>query len=82
MTWLLQGRRAVAARRRQLLQAVPRAVSATSAAPDDHGLRVAVPGGRRYHRPECAAVDGKPVERMPVPAHVRAGRRPCGLCDG
>lgn len=84
MTWLLQGRRAVALRRRDLiaqLSLVLPAPTATTAVGGD-GMRVAVPGTQRYHRPDCAAVIGKTVERMAGPDHERAGRRPCGLCGG
>lgn len=84
MTWLLQGRRAVAARRRQLLPPPPATTPLGSAAdtgPEEGGLRVAVPATTRYHRPGCPAVAGKPVERMPLDEHERAGRRPCGLCE-
>lgn len=78
-TWLLQGRRAVALRRRRLLAAV--AGSAPAIADPDE-TRVAVPGTSRHHRPGCAAVVGKRVERMSAADHERAGRRPCGLCAG
>jgi hypothetical protein len=83
MTWLLQGRRAVALRRRELLATLPSAARqppASSSAEDNE--RVAAPGTSRYHRSDCAAVVGKTVERMPVSKHERAGRRPCGLCSG
>jgi hypothetical protein len=83
MTWLLQGRRAVAARRRRLLPNVPAATTRTPAAPvpDRDEVRLAVPGTSRHHRAGCAAVAGKAVERMSAAEHERAGRRPCGLCD-
>ena len=83
MTWLLQGHRAVAARRRRLLPAAPGPSVRTrvTAVADQDDLRLAVPGTSRHHRPGCVAVAGKPVERMPVAGHERAGRRPCGLCE-
>jgi hypothetical protein len=83
MTWLLQGRRAVALRRRDLLvgvadDAAPRVPAARR--PVD--TRVAVPGGTRHHRPDCVAVAGKTVTRGSTAKHEKAGRRPCGLCSG
>jgi hypothetical protein len=86
MRWLLQGRRAVAVRRRSLMPAAlsmaPRStVMRTANAPADD-VRVAVAGTTRHHRPDCVAVTGKTVRRASVAAHERAGRRPCGLCDG
>ena len=83
MTWLLQGRRALALRRRELMAAVPSAAPhAPSADADVDDARVGVPGTTRYHRPGCAAVSGKAVRSMSVAKHERAGRRPCGLCGG
>lgn len=84
MTWLLQGRRAVALRRRQLSTTLPDVVTTGRALTDGSGraVRVAVPGTSRYHRPECAAVAGKTVRQASLAAHRRAGRRPCGLCGG
>ena len=83
VTWVLQGRRAVTARQRELLAACRSALSADVVPepyPDEQ--RVAVPGTSRHHRPGCAAVADKAVERLPLVAHERAGRRACGLCDG
>ena len=83
MTWLLQGRRAVAERRRRLLSASSFAPSTPDLLmPYGDDVRVAVPGTTRHHRPGCAAVAGKRVERKSTAQHERAGRRPCGLCDG
>ena len=83
MTWLLQGRRALAIRRRALLERLPvpdlRTPPVAYREPDD--ARVTVPGTTRHHRPSCPAVAGKPVEAMSVAKHERAGRRPCGLCS-
>jgi hypothetical protein len=77
--WLLQGRRALAARRaaelpdvdelRRLLQR-PQAV----------GLRVAVAGSSLHHQPDCQAVVGKQVDAAPADQQERSGRRACGLC--
>jgi hypothetical protein len=83
VTWLLQGRRAVTARQRELagaMAAARPAGAAASAYPDDD-VRVSVPGTTRHHRPGCVAVAGKQVERATRSAHERAGRRPCGLCE-
>ena len=84
MSWLLQGRRAVALRRRELLTGLTDVVTVTAElSPDDaKEMRVSVPGASRYHRSDCAAVDGKPVKQMTLARHERAGRRPCGLCGG
>jgi hypothetical protein len=79
MRWLLQGRRALAARHRAelptaadlLLRRRPIAVGEA---------RVAVPGTLRHHRASCAAVEGKPVEVLPPAEHEAAGRSVCGLC--
>jgi hypothetical protein len=81
MRWLLQGRRAVATRRRALLP--PASVTAVGEPypPEPDDIRVALAGGTRHHRPGCAAVAGKPVKRMSTARHERAGRRTCGLCD-
>jgi hypothetical protein len=84
MTWLLQGRRAVALRRRELLARLPArtTVAVAPVASSPREKRVAVPGASRHHRPDCAAVAGKRVEEASVAKHERAGRRPCGLCGG
>ena len=83
MSWLLQGRRAVALRRRQLLGGLADVVTPPAVPVDGaKDMRVAVPGASRYHRPDCAAVEGKQVKEMSVARHERAGRRPCGLCGG
>jgi hypothetical protein len=82
MTWLLQGRRAVAERRRRLLPASSFAPATLEAfVPHGVGGRGAVTGPARHHRPGGAAVAGKRVERKTTAQHERAGRRACGLCD-
>ena len=83
MTWLLQGRRALAVRRRELLATVPLRgnVDPATNSVDPDAARVWVRGTSRYHRPDCAAVVGKDVERATVARHERRGRRPCGLCS-
>lgn len=84
MTWLLQGRRAVALRRRELLAELTEVVTATPtpAALTAAETRVAVAGATRHHRPDCVAVAGKVVTRGSASKHEKAGRRACGLCSG
>lgn len=78
--WLLQGRRAVAARRRdELPDALELGRTRPWPAAEDE-LRVAVPGTTRHHRRGCPAVTGKPGQELAVAEHERAGRTPCGLC--
>ena len=83
MTWLLQGRRALAIRRRALLGQLGTAVHVpVDPYPVDAGARFAVPGTTHHHRAGCPAIAGKPVESMSLSKHERAGRRPCGICGG
>ena len=83
MTWLLQGRRALAIRRRVLLaDAAPTPALPSDPYPEQDGVRFAVPGTSRHHRAGCAAIAGKQVESMSAAQHERAGRRACGLCGG
>lgn len=83
-TWLVQGRRALALRRRELLASIPMAALPTPlvAYPTSDEPRVAVPGATLHHRPSCPAVAGKRTEERSVAQHEKAGRRPCGLCSG
>lgn len=84
MTWLLQGRRALALRRRTLLAiAQSRVMLPAEPYPGDEGLvRYAVPGTTRYHRGTCPAIVSRPAQSMSVARHERAGRRACGICGG
>src|SRR5436305_1506498 len=83
MTWLLQGRRALAIRRGVLLaDAAPTPALPSDPYPEQDGVRFAVPGTSRHHRAGCAAIAGKQVESMSAAQHERAGRRACGLCGG
>jgi hypothetical protein len=83
MTWLLQGRRALALRRRTLLvQVAATTPLQTDPYPGPDGSRFVVAGTTRYHRAGCPAIAGKPAESMSVARHERAGRRACGLCGG
>jgi hypothetical protein len=79
MRWLLQGRRAVATRRRAELPA-PDALRRQGGVAPAVEVRVAMAGAGRYHRPGCQAVVGKPTASADLAAHEAAGRRPCGLC--
>lgn len=45
---------------------------------DGDGPRVALAGGRLYHRPDCRLVTGKPAE--PVAAANGVTLAPCGWC--
>jgi RNase P/RNase MRP subunit p29 len=75
--WLGGGRRRVALRRERLRRLVAGQCGEpqTAARPEAAGSVVGLPGGRRYHRPGCALVRGKPVA-----ATGRDGRLPCGVC--
>ena len=44
------------------------------------GALVAADRMTRFHRPDCAAVRGKPVSAATLADHLAAGRRPCGMC--
>lgn len=45
----------------------------------DEVRRVALPGGRLYHRPECRLVAGKPAEAL-APRSSAEALEPCGWC--
>jgi hypothetical protein len=77
--WLLQGRRALAARRTAELPDAEE-LRRLLRRPQTAGLRVAVPASSLHHRPDCQAVVGKAVEAAPGEDHERSGRRACGLC--
>lgn len=79
--WLLQGRRAVAARcRDELPDPAELGQRPALSTPSQGELRVAVLGMTRHHRRGCPAVAGKTVREMSVGEHERAGRGACGLC--
>ena len=83
MRWLLQGRRAVAARRRAELPDAAEllAVLAPHQQLKTDGTRVAIVGSTtRHHAPSCPAVQGKPVQSGSVDEHEQSGRVACGLC--
>jgi hypothetical protein len=85
--WLMAGVRAVAIRRRQLLERAPAIRTAlrsvadqSNALPADAEALVAGPQMTRYHRTDCPAAAGRPVAPAPLDGHLRAGLRPCGIC--
>ena len=80
--WLLQGRRALAARRRAELPdaAVLAALLAPVPEVEVDDVRVCVDGATRHHAPGCPAVQGKAVRQATADEHERAGRTACGLC--
>ena len=79
--WLLEGRRSVSLLRRRVAAHL---VAGRTAAPADHraapaeAAAVVVAGGRSYHRPSCALVQGK----QPVPFVDDGRHAPCGVCLG
>ena len=79
--WLLRGRRAVGLERIALLPRRRAVLSAPSgsAVPASSPL-LATALMNHYHGPECPVVAGKRIRPLPVDAHRRAGRRPCGIC--
>lgn len=86
VVWVLAGMRATAELRRQLLT---RLRAATAPAPVAEarplvagtGARlVTAPSMTRYHRPDCALVQGKAV--APLRRRDERDRRPCGVCLG
>ena len=92
VSWILNGRRFLGARRRAVLTdprlatAIDHALHAIDAG-DDHAPKVArsellyLRGASRFHRPDCLLVRGKPVKQATRSAHERARRRPCGVCE-
>lgn len=81
MRWLLQGRRALAARQRDELPGPAELRRLLAPVTTRAGsVRVCVEAGTRYHWPDCAAVVGKVVSELPPLEHEQVDRRPCGLC--
>jgi hypothetical protein len=75
--WFLNGRRAVAERRRALLGESPAPVAAQAPAQGDELFA----GSQRfYHRLECAMVVDRGWAAMIRATHEAAGRVPCGVC--
>jgi hypothetical protein len=80
--FILAGRRAVGARREQLLSSVPivpRRRGAASSAPDLAGL-VAGEGLTRYHRTSCQLAEGRDWPMASLAEHQAASRTACGVC--
>jgi hypothetical protein len=86
--WLLAGHRAVRQRSRavtsRLLQLADPATDLQTlvepaARPVSVGL-VATSAMGHYHRGDCHLVHGKDVRHQNTAQHVKAGRRPCGMC--
>ena len=80
VTWLLDGRRALAERARRLLGEPPHRVVLVARRRATSIEFVGENGLRWYHRADCplAASQGWPV--APRAEHESAGRRPCGVC--
>jgi hypothetical protein len=79
LSWLLQGRRAVGARRLFLL-GEPATRRAALTAESGDAVLLAVDGRARYHRSGCPLLDGRATTPGARGAHEAAGRRPCGVC--
>jgi hypothetical protein len=81
--FILAGRRAVGARREQLLASVPviprRRGTANASASDLAGL-VAGDGLTRYHRASCQFADGRDWPTASLAEHQAASRTACGVC--
>lgn len=83
--FLLQGLRAVAARKAAVKALTQRRLAARTrvtpaAAASAGGELVAGPGMTRYHQAGCPLVAGKAVGAASRADHEQAGRRPCGVC--
>lgn len=85
VVFLLSCLRNVGLLRTELLGRRPAAATAVvqsaPAASADVSTLVAAPEMTRFHRPDCPAVQGKDVRALTLAEHVRAQRRPCGLCN-
>lgn len=84
LLWLLAGRRAIRARRDELLTRIERGVETQppSIAPDRPvaSSLVAVRSSERYHRSDCMLVRGKDVQRLTGTARSLGRRKPCEMC--
>jgi hypothetical protein len=76
-SWFLRGRRAVAARRRQLLGTEPMVATDTVAVVETDNF---AGSARLYHRTGCAMLTDRAWAPVPRAEHVDAGRIPCGVC--
>jgi hypothetical protein len=92
--WLLAARNAVGRRRvRLLVEDEPVADGAGSDGAGSDGSVVADPEvpagavfvatatGTVFHRPGCSMVDGRTTKAGSSAVHLRAGRRPCPICE-
>ncbi|MCU1691101.1 MAG: hypothetical protein JWM64_192 [Frankiales bacterium] len=81
--WLITGLREVRLAQRAVvpLRVVVAPPAATTVATQAGADLVAAPAMTRYHLSSCALVAGKSASPAPLPAHLEAGRRPCGVCD-
>lgn len=80
---VLQGRRAVGARRARLLADSVATIAATATrrpAEDPGSTLLAVRGLGRFHRPECPMLDGREAVEASEASHRASGRTPCGVC--
>jgi hypothetical protein len=86
--WVLVGRRSVSSRRRQIADAVAVLVSELEREGGDPASRavpttaafVTLEGVRRYHRPSCDLVVGKPIVAWSAQDPKAPWREPCGVC--
>lgn len=82
--WVRAGRRAVRERREHVLTALEELTGAGGADLTDPGWDtglVTYPNAQRYHRADCALVQGKRVQ--PLSARTRGSKtaRPCEMCE-
>lgn len=80
---VLQGRRAVGARRARLVTDSVAAIAALAAdrsSEDTTSMLLAARGLGRFHRPGCLMLDGRNAVAASETRHRAAGRTPCGLC--
>jgi ABC-type nickel/cobalt efflux system permease component RcnA len=83
---LIGGRRAIAARRRRLLDQVPDVLThraeARRAEEPDTATTVLVGGAglTRYHRSHCQMASGRNWPEASRATHEQEGRKPCGAC--
>lgn len=81
LCWVLDGRRAVGRRRRELI-GEPRIIATASPVErtSEPSTAFLVGGGRYYHRTDCALATGRELERATRGEHENVGRSACGVC--
>jgi hypothetical protein len=79
-TWVLRGRDAIAARRRDLLPDVEASLRPTTPSAPALEPLVAHATLGPYHRAGCPMAVGRDWPAVQVGAMAGAGRRPCGVC--